>query len=78
MWFPSSSTAKRMCLLQAEMFLRIPPTDISCHDKLLSCPSMPARLIYLSSLVKLSPLESSMFLNPFGYILYFVEAIHSS
>ena len=78
MWSPSLSTAKRRCLFQAEMFLRISPTYISCHDKYLSCPLMPARLIYLSSLVKLSPLESPMFRHSFGYIPYFVEAIHSS
>ena len=44
----------------------------------LSCPSMPAQLIYLSSLGKLSLSESLMFRNPLGYSLDFEEDIHPS
>ena len=33
MWSPFSSTTKRRRFFQAEMFLRISPTDISSHDK---------------------------------------------
>ena len=75
---PSSSTTKRRCFCQTEMFLHISPTDISSNDKKISSPLMPARLMYISSLVKLSLSESPMFRHPFGYILYFVEAIHPS
>ena len=79
MWSPSSSTTKRRRFCEAEMFLRISPTDISSNDKKkLSSPLMPARLIYISFLVKLSASESPMFRHPFGYILYFVETIHPS
>ena len=67
MWSPSSSTTERRRLFQAEMFLRISVWDNDWWTRhswnqnrrgryflpwqKISCPLMPARLIYLSSLV---------------------------
>ena len=68
MWSPSSSTTKRRHFCQAVLFLCISPTDISSNDKKLSSPLMPARSIYISSLVKLSPSENEYICMHYKYI----------